>query len=110
MDKKPHERKNLAVFPNFEPVEIETYQSPSSVAKELSLSDMPSVSNGILRFRKYRVKIELIEEPVEILHDRLLYLWDKCTNANDAERLRSVADALDFKLQGPWGIDLTLRR
>jgi hypothetical protein len=54
------------------PTVIETYREPR-------LGDIrhpaPSCFNGDVRIRRYRVIVEVVEEPVEVLRERLITLW-----------------------------------
>lgn len=38
-------------------------------------NDAPTVMNGIVAIRRYEIRVELIEEPVEVLRERLKTLW-----------------------------------
>lgn len=98
-------RKHAKVYPDFEKTEVETFLSPQTIIKDLNLSHLPNVHNGILNFRKYSVTIELVEESHEVLIERLQYLWDKCGTMGNAETLRVAAVALAYKLIGEWGSD-----
>jgi hypothetical protein len=63
----------------------------------------PSCFNQTVRVHKYRVKVELVEEPVEVLHERLQRLWDHSDNFHDSDPLRAVAEELGYELQGSRG-------
>ena len=58
----------LPAFPKV----FETFRVPSY---ETDIQRAPSAFNGIVRVRRYRVTIEQIDEPAEVLHDRLRALW-----------------------------------
>lgn len=42
----------------------------------------PSCFNGKVSVRKFRVTIELIDEPVEVIQERIRQLWGKCDNSH----------------------------
>lgn len=54
------------------PKVIETYREPRQ--HDLEQTE-PSAFNGEVRIRRYRVTVELIEEPIDVLRDRLRQLW-----------------------------------
>jgi hypothetical protein len=58
----------------------------------------PSCFNGDVRVRKYKVTIELIDEPKEVLYERLLNLWETCDNYRHKDPLRAEANKLGFEL------------
>jgi len=65
--------------------------------------DEPSCFNQIVRIRKFRVVIEPVEEPVEVLQERIQKLWDECDNHHHWDPLESVARELGYELQGRAG-------
>jgi hypothetical protein len=66
-EKKPEPPLYPRVFETFLP--IGNYE----VARMSNTS--PTAMNGDVRIRRYEVTIRRIEEPVEVLRDRLLTLW-----------------------------------
>ena len=74
------------------PKVIETYREPwlsDAVQSE------PSAFNGEVRIRRYRVTVELIEEPIEVLRDRLRKLWrEDERNHRHWRPMRDVAQRL----------------
>lgn len=65
---------------------------------QLRTSDVPTCFNGDVRVEKYRVTIEKVEEPVEVIHERLRKLWRESDNHHHYEPIRSVARK--------WGLEL----
>lgn len=58
----------------------------------------PSVFNGIVRVKKFRVTIEEIEESDEIIRERIQKLWDECDNLHGWGPLKTVAQRYDLEL------------
>lgn len=60
--------------------------------------------NGIVAVRKYRVTIEEVEEPVEVVAERLRKLWRESDNHHHTHPLLSAAKKigveLDFREHG----------
>jgi hypothetical protein len=56
--------------------EVETYRDPSYTLSDIGHSSGPSVGNGELRVRRYRVTAELIDEPLDVLRQRVTDLWE----------------------------------
>jgi hypothetical protein len=57
----------------------------------------PSCVNQV-SIRKYRVTIEQIQEPIEVLQERLLHLWRHTNNHHEKRHLEEEATLLDYKL------------
>lgn len=58
----------------------------------------PSCFNGIVRVIKYRITIEKIDEPIEIIKDRIQDLWDNCDNMHHRTPLTKTAKKYGLKL------------
>lgn len=63
----------------------------------------PSAFNGDVRFRKYRITVEVIEEPQEVLESRLQKLWDECDNFHHWQPLKNAAKSIGYTLIGEVG-------
>lgn len=63
----------------------------------------PSCFNGNIRICKYKITIEPIEEPNEILCERLQKLWDECDNSHHFDPLKRAALQLGYELKGAAG-------
>ena len=62
----------------------------------------PSCVN-FLRVKKYRITVEEIDEPDEVICQRLQELWDNTTNWHHADRLITAAQKYGYKLVGAMG-------
>lgn len=58
----------------------------------------PSCFNGIVAIRSYVVTVNLVEEPVEVLQERLLKLWRECDNMHHYGPLQAAAAKLNYVL------------
>jgi len=86
-------KKKAAPEPAY-PKVVETYREPSWELRHLE-SRAPTVFNGVVAIRRYRVTAELIEEPVEVLRDRLRKLWRQSEpNMHSRGPMRQVAEQL----------------
>ena len=59
--------------------------------------------NGMVNIHKYKVTIEPIEEPTEVLAERLQKLWDECDNAHHWTPLHKAAKEIGYELKGSSG-------
>lgn len=66
-------------------------------------NDKPSCFNGVVSIKRYRVTIEIIEEPVEVYQERLQKLWDESDNHNHWHPLEIAAAEIGYKLKGSPG-------
>jgi len=83
---KPEPRK-LVLFEHQKNV-IEMFHDPGWTLRNYTRNEPSFVNN--LTMRKFRVTIELIDEPVEVLRERLIRLWRESENNghyyNDAKQ------------------------
>lgn len=83
--------------------EVETFSRPSQWQLNSMAMDQPSSFNGNVQIRRYRIVAELIEEPHEVLCERLQKLWDECDNHHHYAPLAAEAGRLGYTLQGQFG-------
>ena len=83
------------------PMSIETFREPGTYSLAQLKQDEPSSFNGVVSVRRYRVTVEEIAEPDEIIIARIRKLWTECNNHHQWEPLRGVGArygiALDHK-------------
>ena len=94
-------RKKLVVKQIENPDETKTLETFRSIgAYEMSRlrDDEPSCFNGWVRVKKYKITIELIEEPKEVYAERLNKLWIECDNHHHYEPLISTAKGMGIEL------------
>lgn len=82
---------------------IETFRNPDGYWLNQIKQDEVSSFNGIIDIEKYRVTVEKIEEPIEILQQRIQYLWDVCDNHHYVKPIRDIAKKLNYELKGSAG-------
>lgn len=87
----------------FQKVEFETLMPFAFYDRNRLEQKDPSCFNGVVRIRKYRVTVEEIAEPKEVLAARLQALWDECTNHHEVGPLRQAAKEIGYELQGRNG-------
>lgn len=90
------------------PLVVETFNDPwHAVTYSAQPNQPPMVWNGVVSFRKYRITVERIEEPREVLIERIQKLWDECDNHHNCYPLMFAAKELGIELKHPSG---TLRK
>jgi len=92
--------RRKAPEPEF-PQSFETFYKPGSYDRANLTAREPSVFNGTVSIRRYRVTFEEVEEPREVLIDRLADLWRECKNHHHGELLRRAAAELGIELLYP---------
>lgn len=75
---------------------FETYRGLDPYAINQLIEKEPVCWNGIVRVRKYKVTVELIDEPLEVIHTRLRKLWD--ANKNHHNNLPLLTEARKYGL------------
>lgn len=61
-------------------------------------NDVPSCLNGVIQVRRYRVTVELIDEPVDDIRARIVGLWRTCDNHHHWDSLRKAAAKVGLEL------------
>jgi hypothetical protein len=77
---------------------FDTFRRPSIYQVSNMTQDRPSCFNGNVEIKRYRVTFEEIEEPIEVLRDRVKELWRHCDNSHHWEPLKTVARGLGIEL------------
>ena len=76
---------------------IETFRQVGDYELGNLLAREPSCFNAIVSFRKYKITIELVDEPNEVLAKRLQKLWDECDNYHNWTPLKSAAKSIGYE-------------
>ena len=79
--------------------ELETFNEP---LYSINVQKEPSCFNGFVRVVKYKVTVEQIEEPIEVIHQRLEDLWLKSDNYHDYGPLKVEAKKWGYEFKGGW--------
>ena len=86
-------------------IEFETFRDIGSYEISNLTSKVPSSFNGYVRVRKYKITIELIEEPIEVIQERLSKLWHECDNCHQRQPLQATALKYGLELNNGFGKD-----
>lgn len=62
------------------------------------VGDKPSSFNGFVHVEKFRVTVERVEEPVEVIRERIAKLWAECKNHHQWLPLRGMAAKYGMEL------------
>lgn len=84
-------------------VVIETFKPIGAYEISNMRQDEPSAFNRDVRFRKFRITIEEIEEPSSVLAERLQHLWENCDNHHNALPILTAAHEIGCDLKGDAG-------
>ncbi len=79
-------------------LEVETFRDIRPFHLDQLIASAPSCFNGRVQVRRWRVTAELIEEPIEIIRQRIRQLWWECDNHHHATPLMQAAESYGFKL------------
>ncbi len=94
--------KKKEPVPEF-PKVIETFSKPESWEFDRMKDSEPSCFNGWVSIKRYRITIEEIEEPIEVLQARLEDLWLHCDNWRHWQPLENAAKQLNYTFRGERG-------
>jgi hypothetical protein len=86
---------------------IETFRDIRGYILNSFASNAPSCFNGIVDVVKYRVSVEVIEEPVEVIHARLEKLWRESANWHHSGPLQAAAVKHGYTFTGERGSERT---
>lgn len=62
----------------------------------------PSCFNSMVRVRRYKVTVELVDEPKEVIQARIQKLYDETTNMHYREPLKVEAKKYGFELKNKY--------
>lgn len=81
------------------PKVIETFGDPMWMLRDATCSTFqkPDVGNMSVRFRRYRITVEVVDEPVEVLHERLRKLFRETNNWHEREPLERAAKSVGLE-------------
>lgn len=97
---RPRKETKLAKAPEY-PQVIETFRKPFMLHN--FRQNEPDCFNGVVAVTKYRITIEEIEEPKEVIAERLQKLWDTSDNHHHWQPIRNAAKQIGYELQGRAG-------
>jgi hypothetical protein len=80
-----------------EPLVMETFRPPYSEISSLR-RDEPACFNGMVHVQRYRITVELIDEPKEVLQERLEALMAQTTRLNSKKDIELEAKRLGIEL------------
>jgi hypothetical protein len=87
-------------------LEFETFRKINSYNLSQWEQKEPDCFNGVVSVHRYRVTVELIEEPKEVIIERLKTLWRNTDNYHHYRPLQDAAKKLGFQLDAnEIGID-----
>lgn len=81
---------------------VETFRDPRILIRDAEQKE-PSCFNGWVRVKKYRITVEEVVEPVDVIAERLQKLWDDCDNHHNWQPLKNAADSIGYTLLGEVG-------
>lgn len=87
------------------PMVIETFDDPEFYVNR-ARHPAPSCFNGIVNVCRYRITVEEIEDPPEVIRERLQHLWDHADNHHNFFPLERAAKKYGFELVGKPGSKL----
>lgn len=85
------------------PKVFETFRSIGSFELMNLTKKEPTCFNGAVEVNKYRITIEKVDEPNEVIAERLQKLWDDCDNMHHWTPLKRAAEKIGYTLVGEVG-------
>jgi hypothetical protein len=80
------------------PVVVETFNQIGHYDIGRMRQAEPVCWNGVVSVEKYRITVEKVEEPVEVLRERVRKLWRACDNHHHRHPLMCAAAKYDLVL------------
>lgn len=78
--------------------EIVTFRDPRGYGITNLINREPSCMNGHANYRQWRVTVTPVEEPQEILAERVRQLWRECHNHHNWAALEAAARQVGIEL------------
>jgi hypothetical protein len=82
---------------------FETFKKIGAYEQSILEKKDATCFNGEVNIHKYKVTVEPIEEPKEVLAERLQKLWDECDNYHHWTPLEEAAKEIGYELKGSSG-------
>lgn len=92
--------KKKTIEPPEFPQTKETFQKPDFWRRDVG---EPNCFNGFVSVIKYRITYEVIEEPVEVIHERLEKLWSESDNHHHYTPLQNAAKKHGYIYKSTFG-------
>ena len=67
-----------------------------------SLYEKPSCFNGEVNVRKYKITVEMVDEPIAVIHKRLEKFWVESSNYHDRDPLKDMANRTGYIFKGDF--------
>lgn len=87
----------------YETICFETFKQIGAYEQSILEKKDATCFNGTVNIHKFKVTIEPIEEPKEVLAERLQKLWDECDNYHHWTPLKEAAKEIGYELKGSSG-------
>lgn len=84
-------------------ISVETFRNPTGYTLNSIIKNEPTSFNGVVDVIKYKITVEIVDEPIEIIHERLQKLWDECDNYHHWTPIREKAEFFNYELKGTPG-------
>jgi hypothetical protein len=85
------------------PKVIESFRSVGDYELNNMRHSEPSCFNGIVSVRRYRITVEEIEEPKQVIAERLEKLWVESDNHHHWQPLQNAAARIGYTFKGECG-------
>ena len=85
------------------PKVVETFRSIGSWEMNRLKESEPSSFNGFVNVEKYRITVEKIEEPIEVITERLEKLWAESDNWHERPPLVAAAKRFNYTYKSTFG-------
>ena len=82
---------------------LETFRDIRGYSLDQFRKEEPSCGNGIVSVDKYRITVEKIVEPPEVIYERLETLWVTSENHHDYLPLMRKAEEVGYTFKGQYG-------
>jgi len=103
---KKKEIKMIDTYPRT----IETFYQVGDYELGRMKTLQPSCFNGVVSFRKYKVTVEIIDEPTGLLEERLEKLWCESDNHHHYLPLKNAAASIGYIFTGEFGCDRPIKK
>lgn len=109
-EEETNQEEAMSKTKNPKRIEIETFRTMDNYTLGQYREAEPSCWNRVVSVRKYRLIIEPVDEPDEVIAERLVKLWRNSTNHHDMMPLSVEAKRIGLKLEtSEWGKDAPKR-
>lgn len=80
-------------------IEFETFRKINDYNIKNLTQEAPDCFNGVVSVKKYKITVEEVKEPVEVIQERIQKLYDENKNYHNSLPIQAVAKEYNYEIR-----------